>query len=84
MKGARGGRRIVIVAAAAGLLVLGYRTPQELLVLRAHLAKVDAVTAELRGGRFDPEHVRNLHPQPEHIRPLIELLRAHRLSFFAE
>jgi hypothetical protein len=38
----------------------------------------------LRAGKFDPEHVKALYPDVEHVRPMIELLRARRRAFFAD
>jgi hypothetical protein len=76
--------RMVVVAGTAWLLVIASRLPYEYPPTLWHVGKIDVATAELRAGVFDPEHVKALYPDPEHVRPLIEFLRARRLSFFAD
>ena len=51
---------------------------------REYAAATDVLSAELRAGRIVPEHLTRIYPKPEAIVPLIELLRARRLSIFAD
>jgi hypothetical protein len=77
-------RKIVVSAVGAALLLQAYRLPGEYQYLAWLAGHIDVATAELRAGRFDPEHVKYLYQTPEFVRPHIEFLRAHRLSFFAD
>jgi len=47
-------------------------------------AAIDSLTAELRAGHLVPEHLSSVYPGSMSIVPLVEFLRARRLSIFAD
>jgi hypothetical protein len=76
--------KLIVIAAGAWLLLNAYRRPLEHPVLAGRLAHVDAAIVDLRAGRYDTEPVHKYLLDPGNLRPLVELLRARRLAFFAE
>jgi hypothetical protein len=76
--------RFVPVVTVSILLVVAYRIPFEYYVGKKIVADMDTATTDLRAGRFNPEHVKHLYPDPDHVRLFIDFLRARRLSLFAD
>jgi hypothetical protein len=56
--------KIVAAAVGAALLLQAYRLPGEYQYLAWLVGHIDVATAELRAGRFDPEHVKFLYQLP--------------------
>jgi hypothetical protein len=76
--------KLCIVLAGADIIVRSYQLPIEFYQLSVRASRMDHATLEMKVGRLDSEAVRLLFPDAEGMRPAIEFLKMHGLSFFAE
>jgi hypothetical protein len=74
----------VITLGVIGLLLYLSYLPTEAKRLEIKTARIDAIASELRAGTIVPEHLVEVYPLPDRIIPLIEFLRAYRVSIFAD
>jgi hypothetical protein len=74
----------VITLGVIGLLLYLSYLPTEAKRLEIKTARIDAIASELRAGTIVPEHLVEVYPFPDRIIPLIEFLRAYRVSIFAD